>query len=127
VPRWLLRAILPYAVPRAKLRQNVALMPQAIMKYVAAGRLDGRLSDYREVAAATLLMHGKESPTSRYAAAVARLGETIPGAETVCFPKLDHLAPENGPGEVADAVLRFFAPHTQQGIEGSHLDSALTA
>ena len=127
VPRWLLRAILPYAVPRAKLRQNVALMPQAISEYVEAGRLDGQLSDYREVAAATLLMHGKGSPTSRYAAAVAGLGETIPGAETLCFPQLDHLAPENGPGEVADAVLRFFAAHTQQGFEGPRLDRALTA
>ena len=63
-------------------------------------------------------MRGKGPLTSRHAVAVARLGETIPGAETVCFPKLDHLAPENKPGEVADAVLRFFAVHTQRGIEG---------
>jgi pimeloyl-ACP methyl ester carboxylesterase len=121
VPRWLLRVILPHAVPRAKLRQNVALMPQAISEHVEAGRLDGRIADYREVAAATLLMRGKGPLTSRHAAAVARLGETIPRAETVCFPKLDHLAPENKPGEVADAVLRFFAAHNQQGIEGPAL------
>jgi pimeloyl-ACP methyl ester carboxylesterase len=121
VPRWLLRVILPHAVPRAKLRQNVALMPQAISEYVEAGRLDGRIADYREVAAATLLMRGKGPLTSRHAAAVARLGETIPRAETVCFPKLDHLAPEDKPGEVADAVLRFFAAHNQQGIEGPAL------
>ena len=117
VPRWLLRLILPHAVPRTKLRQNVALMPQAISEYVEAGRLDGRIADYREVAAATLLMRGKGPLTSRRAAAVARLGETIPGAQTVCFPKLDHLAPENKPDEVAAAVLRFFAGHNQQGIE----------
>ena len=62
-------------------------------------------------------MRGKGPLPSRRAAAVARLGETIPGAQTVCFPKLDHLAPENKPGEVAAAVLRFFAAHNQQGIE----------
>jgi pimeloyl-ACP methyl ester carboxylesterase len=121
VPRWLLRVILPHAVSRAKLRQNVALMPQAIGESVEAGRLDGRLADYREVVAATLLARGKGSLTSGQATAAARLGETIPGAETVCFPKLDHLAPENEPGEVADAVLRFFAAHTQQRIAGPAL------
>jgi pimeloyl-ACP methyl ester carboxylesterase len=118
VPRWLLRVILPHAVPRAKLRQNVALMPQATSEYAEVRRLDGRLADYREVAAPTLLMRGEGPPTSRQAVAVARLGETIPGAETVCFPNLDHLAPEEKPGEVADAVLRFFAAHNQQGTEG---------
>ena len=117
VPRWLLRMILPRAVPRDKLRQNVALMPQAISEYVVAGHLDGRLADYREVAAATLLMCGKGPRGSRHADAVARLSETIPQAETACFPELDHLAPENKPSQVADAVLRFFAAHNQQGTD----------
>lgn len=121
VPRWLIRAILPYAVPQAKLRQNVALMPQVINEYVAARRLDGRIADYRDVAAATLLMHGKGPLTSRHAVVAAQLGETIPHAETVRFPKLDHLAPENKPGEVADTVLRFFAARKQQGIDGTAL------
>ena len=116
VPRWLLRVILPHVVPPAKLRQNVALMPQAISEYVESARLDGRLGDYREVAAPTLLMRGKE-PLAGGHTPEGQLGETIPGAETVCFPKLDHLAPENKPGEVADAVLRFFGAHTKQGIE----------
>jgi pimeloyl-ACP methyl ester carboxylesterase len=123
VPRWLLRAILPYAVPRAKLRQNVTLMPQAINEYVAAGRTDGRIAGYREVTAATVLMHGKGSLTSRHVVVAAALAETIPRAETMCFPKLDHQAPEDKPGEVADAVLRFFAAHSQQAIG----EPALTA
>jgi pimeloyl-ACP methyl ester carboxylesterase len=113
VPRWLLRAILRRAVPRAKLRQNAALMPQAVREYVEAGRLDSRLADYRDIAAVTLLMRGKEG--TRHADAVARLGETIPRAETVCFPELDHLAPEQSPSQIADAVLRFFAAHSRQG------------
>ena len=37
VPRWLLRLILRRAIPRAELRQNLALMPQAISEH-ARGR-----------------------------------------------------------------------------------------
>jgi pimeloyl-ACP methyl ester carboxylesterase len=115
MPRWLLRVMLPRTVPPAKLRQNVALMPQTVGEYVEAGRLDGRLADYRDVTAAALLLYCKGPGTTRHAVAVARLGETIPRAETVCFPELDHLAPENEPGQVADAVLRFFAAHARLG------------
>lgn len=117
VPRWLLRVILRRAIPRAELRQNLALMPQAISEHVEVGRLDERLADYREISAAALIMRGKGSSTSRQAAALARLAETVPRAETMSFPDLGHFAPEKKPGKVADAVARFFAAHTQPGTE----------
>ena len=88
-------------------------MPQAISEHAVVGRLDDRLADYREVAAATLIMRGKGRGTSRQAVALARLATTIPRAETVTFPKLDHFAPEKQPGKVAEAALRFFAAHAQ--------------
>jgi pimeloyl-ACP methyl ester carboxylesterase len=113
VPRRLLRVILQHAIPRAELRQNLALMPQAISEHAEVGRLDGRLADYRGVDAATLIMSGKERDTSRQAVALARLAETIPHSETMTFPKLGHFAPEKKPGKIADAVLRFFAAHAQ--------------
>jgi pimeloyl-ACP methyl ester carboxylesterase len=118
IPRWLLRLILHRTVPPAKLRQNTTLMPQAISEYAEAGRLDGQLTDYRQITAPTLLMHGKGPRTGRHALAATRLGETIPRTETLHFPEIDHLAPENQPGEVADAVLRFFTEHNQQWTEG---------
>ena len=111
MPRWLLRLILRRALPRAELRQNLALMPQAISEHAVVGGLDGRLTDYREVAAATLIMRGKARDTSRPAVALARLAETIPRAETMTFPKLDHFAPEHKPDEIAGSVLGFFAAH----------------
>jgi pimeloyl-ACP methyl ester carboxylesterase len=117
VPRRLLRVILQHAIPRAELRQNLALMPQAISEHAEVGRLDGRFADYREVDAATLIMRGKGSGTSRQAVALARLAETIPHSETMTFPKLDHFAPEKKPGQIADAVLRFFAAHAQSDAE----------
>jgi pimeloyl-ACP methyl ester carboxylesterase len=116
VPRRLLRVILRRAIPAAELRQNLALMPQAISEHAEVGRLDGRLADYREVAAATLIMRGKGSGSSRQAVALARLASTIPHAEAMTFPKLDHFAPEKRPDEIADAVLRFFAAHVQPGV-----------
>lgn len=117
VPRWLLRGILRCAIPRAELRQNLALMPQAISEHAEVGRLDERLADYRDVSAATLIMHGKNHTTSRQAAPLAQLAETVPCAATMSFPHLGHFAPEKKPGKIADAVLRFFAAHTQPGTE----------
>ena len=114
-PRWLLRLILKRAIGPAELRQNLALMPQAISEHEEVGRLDSQLTDYHEVAAPTLVMRGKGRDTGRQAVALARLAETIPGAETVAFPELDHFAPEKKPGEIADAVLRFFAAHAPPG------------
>jgi pimeloyl-ACP methyl ester carboxylesterase len=124
VPRRLLRVILRRAIPRAELQQNLALMPQAISEHTEVGRLDGRLADYREVAAATLIMRGKGRGTSPQAAALARLAETIPHAESVTFAKLGHFAPEKKPARIADAVLRFFAAHPQAVAEGRSQTSA---
>jgi pimeloyl-ACP methyl ester carboxylesterase len=118
VPRRLLRVIVQHAIPRAELRQNLALMPQAITEHAEVGRLDGQLAAYREIAAATLIMRGKGRSTSRQAVALARLAETIPHSETMTFAKLGHFAPEKEPGKIADAVLRFFAAHAQPGAEG---------
>jgi pimeloyl-ACP methyl ester carboxylesterase len=111
VPRWLLRLILRRALSRAELRQNLALLPQAISEHAVVGDLDGRLADYRQVAAATLIMRGKGRDTSRSAVALARLAETIPRAETIAFATLDHFAPERKPDEIAGSVLGFFAAH----------------
>jgi pimeloyl-ACP methyl ester carboxylesterase len=114
LPRWLLRLILRRALPRSELRQNLALMPQAISEHAEVGRLDGRLADYREVAAATLIMRGKGRGTSRQAVALARLAETIPWAETMTFRKLGHFAPQRTPDAIARSVLGFFADYPER-------------
>lgn len=113
LPRWLSRVMLRHAIPRAELRKNLALVPQALNEYAEAGSLDARFGDYRQVAAATLMMHGKGG--TRHAAAVARLAETIPRSETMTFPGLGHAAPEKKPGQIADAVTGFFATHAKPG------------
>jgi pimeloyl-ACP methyl ester carboxylesterase len=118
VPRPLLRMILRRAIPPAKLQQNLALMPQAISEHIEVGRLDSRLADYRQVTAATLIMHGKARRGSWQAVALARLAETIPDAETMTFPDLGHFAPEEKPAKTADAVTRFFAAHAQPDAGG---------
>ena len=119
VPRWLLRLILRRAIPRARLRQNLALMPPAIREHAEVGRLDGRLADYREVTAPTLIMNGKGLGASRQATALARLAETIPRAETMTFAHLDHFGPMTKPGEIAAAVLRSFDAHGRPGANGT--------
>ncbi|WP_211264277.1 alpha/beta fold hydrolase [Streptosporangium amethystogenes] len=117
LPRWLLRIILRYAIPRAEMRQKLALMPQAISEHAEVGRFDGRLADYREISATALIMRGKGRDTARQAVALARLAETIPRSETATFRTLDHFAPEKKPGEIADVVLRFFAAYVRPGVQ----------
>ena len=117
VPRPLLRVMLRRRIPRAELQQNLTLMPQALNEYTESGRLNDQLADYREVIAAILIMHGKER-VGRRDVALVRLGETIPHSETLAFPELDHVAPEKRPGQIADAVLQFFAAHAQLGTDG---------
>ncbi|HET6193074.1 MAG TPA: alpha/beta hydrolase [Trebonia sp.] len=114
LPRWLLRLILGRAIPRAELRQNLALMPQAISEHAVVGQLDDRLADYGEVAAATLIMRGKGRGTSRQAVALTRLAATIPRAETVTFPKLGHFAPQREPDAIARSVLGFFTDYPER-------------
>jgi pimeloyl-ACP methyl ester carboxylesterase len=109
VPRWLLRVILPLVIPRAELRQNLALMPQAINEHVEVGRLTTRLADYQGVTAAALIMRGKGPDAGWQAVALSRLAETIPRARTEVFGHLDHFAPEKKPAEIADTLLKFFA------------------
>ncbi|HEY1705046.1 MAG TPA: alpha/beta hydrolase family protein [Trebonia sp.] len=109
LPRWLLRVILPLVIPRAQLRQNLALMPQAINEHVEVGRLATRLADYRGVTAAALIMRGKGRDAGWQAVGLSRLAETIPWAQTEVFGHLDHFAPEKKPAEIADTLLRFFA------------------
>ncbi|MGH3209728.1 MAG: alpha/beta fold hydrolase [Trebonia sp.] len=123
LPRWLLRLIVRRALSPAELRQNLALMPQAISEHAVVGQLDTRIADYREVAAATLVMRGKGHGISRTAVALAKLTETIPRAETMTFPKLDHFAPERKPGEIADSILGFFAAHTPRPDPGTRWPS----
>jgi pimeloyl-ACP methyl ester carboxylesterase len=111
IPRRLLRVILRHAIPRAELQQDLMLMPQAISEHAEVGRLDGRLADYSEISAATLIMRGKGRSTSRQALTLARLADAIPRSRTVTFPRLDHFAVEKEPSEIAHAVQRFFAAH----------------
>jgi pimeloyl-ACP methyl ester carboxylesterase len=113
VPRSLLRVIVRRMFSEAELQQKLTLMPQAVNEYAEAGRLDARFADYRDVTAATLIMRGKTRINSRQDIAVTSLAETIPHSEARAFPELDHFAPERQPDQVADAVLRFFATHTQ--------------
>jgi pimeloyl-ACP methyl ester carboxylesterase len=113
VPRRLLRVILRHAIPRAELQQMLMLMPQAISEHAEVGRLDGRLADYRDISAATLIMRGKGRSTGRQARALAQLADAIPHSQIVTFPKLDHFAPEKKPDEIADTVQRFFAVHSR--------------
>jgi pimeloyl-ACP methyl ester carboxylesterase len=111
LPRWLLRIIVRLAIPRAEMRQNLALMPQTISEHVEVGRLAARFTDYKNVSAATLIMRGRGRGTNWQAIALSRLAATISRAETQVFGQLDHFAPGKKPAEIAAAVLRFFAAH----------------
>ncbi|MEU6587580.1 alpha/beta hydrolase [Nocardia sp. NPDC046763] len=113
IPRWFLRIILRHAIPHIEMEQNLALMPQAVNEHIEVGHLDARLSDYHEITANTLIMHGKGRRTSRQILALTQLGATIPDCEISAFPTLDHFAPEKTPEQITTTVLQFFATHAR--------------
>jgi pimeloyl-ACP methyl ester carboxylesterase len=64
-------------------------------------------------------MRGNGHATSRQAVALAQLAETIPHSQIMTFPKLGHFAPEKKPAKITDALLRFFAAHTQPDADAT--------
>ena len=106
VPRPLLRVILQCAIPRAEMRQNLTVMPQVITEHGEVGRLDGRLADYREVAAPTLVMRGELSDILSPEIG-KRMIETIPDAQYVEVAGSGHPIPLDRPDEFLAASRAF--------------------
>jgi pimeloyl-ACP methyl ester carboxylesterase len=109
-PRWLLKLILPVAIGKAELAQKYELLAGAISEHAEAARLSDPLERYREIAAAVLLMSGKDIDKTGAGRATALLAPALQRAELATFAKLDHFGPEKAPVRVAERVLAFFFP-----------------
>jgi pimeloyl-ACP methyl ester carboxylesterase len=109
-PRWLLKLILPIAMGKAELAEKYELLAGSISEHAEAARLNDSAERYREIAAAVLLMSGKDIDRTGTGRATALLAHVLQRAELASFPKLDHFGPEKDPERVAERALAFFFP-----------------
>lgn len=110
IPPWLMKSMLcVLMVARPEYRRMLDLLPQNAREWKEIARLDGSYENYREIAAAVLLMHGGRSDSRAVDLVVERLPAVIPRCRTIVFPELDHFGIERtAPREVAKAVSDFF-------------------
>ncbi|WJH36594.1 hypothetical protein N6H14_13095 [Paenibacillus sp. CC-CFT747] len=92
----------------ARWSEMKTLLPQNLREHREVRRLEGAYAGYRAISAPTLLAYGGKSP-SFVPETIRTLHTTLPHAEMLEFPGLEHLSPENphDPVAVARQVQRF--------------------
>ena len=108
LPRWLFRIIIWFMVKPQVLQRKYSLLHTAIPEHAELARLNNTYPRYHEIAAIVLLLVGKEAEHSNPGFASNKLSSVLQDVTYTQFPKLDHLAPEKSPKEVARAVAEFF-------------------
>src|SRR5271170_2866176 len=100
--------IIWFMVKPQVLQRKYSLLHTAIPEHAELARLNNTYPRYHDVAAKVLLLVGKEVEPSSPGFASNKLSSVLQDVTYTQFPKLDHLAPEKSPKEVARAVAEFF-------------------
>lgn len=114
LPLWLLYPIARLILNGADGRERIDLLPLLIQEFHVLRELDSQYERYHGIAAKTLLLGGGKSP-KYLLEALAALQATIPHAQLIEFPPLDHNAPDlNAPNVIAQTLKEFFSagPHS---------------
>ncbi|WNQ11927.1 alpha/beta hydrolase [Paenibacillus aurantius] len=108
LPLWYANLMLRLFVRGARWDEMKKLLPQNLREHREVQRLEGAYAGYQTVDAHTLLAYGGKSP-SFVADTIRTLHTTLPHAEMLELPDLEHLSPENQqePVAVARQVQRF--------------------
>lgn len=110
MPLWMMRMTMLVAIGPARRRDIYRQLPATLAEHEVVRALDGSWENYRDVAAAVLLMVGGASRLPWVPAAVERLTAVLPSVRVHTFPRLDHFGPDQkGPREVAEEIRRHFA------------------
>lgn len=107
-PLWLLRIIIPLAIPKPERLQKYELREGTIREHAEAAKLNDQYRKYAELTSQLLLMVGKGVKDTGAGRSTVQLAEALPGATLVNFPKLDHFGYEKDPAGIADAAAKFF-------------------
>jgi len=107
LPEWVLRLLFSLMLRGAEGREIKELLQTGVYEGKEPGRLDSTYARYRNITAQTLLMGGAKSPAFLLNV-LPVLVATIPHAQMVLLPDLEHTAPdEDAPEEVAAAFKPF--------------------
>jgi pimeloyl-ACP methyl ester carboxylesterase len=106
-PRPLLSFIVRMVIKKKEREQKYRLLSGTIREHQEEGRLNNTYPHYSEINADVLLMRGGKGVMPDNAAEEL-LSVLLHGHEVV-FPKLDHLAPESRPQQIAREIIAFFS------------------
>lgn len=105
-PRPILSLIVRMVIGKKERQQKYRLLSGTIREHQEEGRLNNTYSHYSEIDADVLLMRGGKGVMSKNVA--GKLLSVLPRGHEIVFPKLDHLAPESKPQQIAREIQTFF-------------------
>jgi len=106
-PRSLLSLIVRVVIKKKEREQKYRLLSGTIREHQEEGRMDNTYSHYSEVNAGVLMMRGGKGVMSNNVA--EKLLSVLSQGDEIVFPKLDHLAPEGKPQQIAREMMAFFS------------------
>lgn len=108
MPHWIAKRILALAVKKPELEEKYPLLHGMIVEHQEEVRLDNTYEHYAEITTPTLLMCGGAESSGALKSTAQKIAAVIPNSTSVSLSKLNHLAPEDKPDEVARELVAFF-------------------
>src|SRR6266498_1892687 len=106
---WFLHPLRRLMLRNEEGRKMIALLPTVVWEAKEIQRLDSTYQRYRSLSADTLLLNGRKSP-AYLRDILPVLAKTIPHAQQIELPGLNHNAPDqDAPELVASELKRFFS------------------
>ncbi|MEA2298868.1 MAG: hypothetical protein QOF77_1804 [Solirubrobacteraceae bacterium] len=106
MPLWYVRAVLRLAIGPRRWTTMDRLLEANLVEHRIQAALDAPTAErFSSITARTVLLAGTESPGMIGRALVTELAKAIPGGSAAVLSGLGHLAPEERPSEIAEAIL----------------------
>jgi pimeloyl-ACP methyl ester carboxylesterase len=120
MPHWLAKRILAIAVKKPELEEKYPLLHGMILEHQEEARLDSTYKHYAEIITPTLLMYSGSRSGVNANGIAEKLTAVIPKSTFTSLPKLNHLAPEEKPENVAKSLMTFFQTDSQGALPDSN-------
>jgi pimeloyl-ACP methyl ester carboxylesterase len=106
MPLWYIRSVLRLAIRSGQWASMDRLLEANLVEHRIEAAHDAPSAErFSTITARTLLMGGPKSPTAISQQLITELADVIPNATAAILPALDHLAPQNQPGQIATAII----------------------
>jgi pimeloyl-ACP methyl ester carboxylesterase len=106
MPLWFVRGMLRLAIRPGQWASMDRLLESNLVEHRTQAALDAPSAErFSTITASTLLIGGTKSPAIISQQLLAELAEVIPNATVAMLSRLDHLAPQHHPSQIATALL----------------------